>query len=180
MSEINNNNHNDGTDGLKSFLIQRVFRSLKERNADARKCLTRTYSEAVRVTGDDAPDAIVHLMGAVTKQLADFVLELADVHPSPDTMVKVCTKLAQHPVVQCALYVANPEAFDEATGEFTPTEHQKYCMDFDEFATRLDADSRNKLMDYLWRSRRWHNSCLRDEEAPWSDTTESKQTDGGK
>ena len=62
-----------------------------------------------------------------------------------------------------------------ATSGWVPHEDPKFCMDFDEWASRLDSVDRRKLMNFLWNSRVWHSTCLREEESPWIDEPDTTQ-----
>ena len=57
----------------------------------------------------------------------------------------------------------------EQPAQFAPKEDPAYCMSFQEWAERLDAEDRRRLMNYLWNSPDWHSTCLREEDAPWDD-----------
>jgi hypothetical protein len=37
------------------------------------------------------------------------------------------------------------------------------CMDFDEWASLLSSDNRQRLMWFLWHHKFWHHTCVRKE-----------------
>ena len=65
----------------------------------------------------------------------------------------------------------------KATGssdtEWRPKQDPAYCMDFDEWAERLDFEDRRRLMNFLWNDKDWHATCLREEDCPWEDWDKS-------
>jgi hypothetical protein len=61
--------------------------------------------------------------------------------------------------------------------EFHPKEDPKFCMDFDEWAARLEFSDRRRLMNFLWNDERWHATCLREEDAPWEDASKLEPPD---
>lgn len=56
-------------------------------------------------------------------------------------------------------------------------EDPQYCMDFDEWAARLDFEDRRRIMNFLWNDSVWHDTCLREEDALWEDKSKSEPAD---
>lgn len=65
--------------------------------------------------------------------------------------------------------VGSLEVMGSSGTKWQPKEDPKFCMDFDEWATRLDFSDRRRLMNFLWNNEGWHATCLREEDAPWND-----------
>lgn len=59
------------------------------------------------------------------------------------------------------------EAIGSIPQEYRPKEDPQYCMDFEEWAARLDSGDRRRIMNFLWNNSLWHDTCLREEDAPW-------------
>lgn len=65
--------------------------------------------------------------------------------------------------------VGSLEVMGSSDAKWQPKEDPAYCMTFDEWAQRMDSTDRRRLMNFLWNSKEWHATCLREEEAPWND-----------
>jgi len=69
------------------------------------------------------------------------------------------------------------EVIGSVPQEYHPKEDPQYCMDFDEWAARLDFEDRRRIMNFLWNDSVWHDTCLREEDAPWEDKSKSEPAD---
>ena len=69
------------------------------------------------------------------------------------------------------------EVIGSTPQDYHPKEDPKYCMDFDEWAARLDFSDRRRLMNFLWNDEGWHATCLREEDAPWEDASKLEPPD---
>lgn len=69
------------------------------------------------------------------------------------------------------------EVIGSVPQDYHPREDPKYCMDFEEWAARLDFEDRRRIMNFLWNDRTWHDTCLREEDCPWEDKSKSEPAD---
>lgn len=65
--------------------------------------------------------------------------------------------------------VGSLEVTGSSDAKWQPKEDPVYCMPFDEWAERLDDEDKRRLINLMWNSKEWHDTCLREEDFPYED-----------